>query len=119
MCNLLPKQKCPFLVTGWAKIESKTGERNKVIMSAFWILAFYPGNALLKITTFQEFFDNLRDPVGTVISIDLGIFLVIDFPEFCKVVFEQGLQNILAPWYIFLTWISVRSCSLYGNAHRK
>jgi hypothetical protein len=63
MGNLLSKQQCPFLMTGRAKIETKTGKRNKVIMSAFWILAFYPGNTFLEITALG----NLRNkhPGGT------------------------------------------------------
>ena len=90
-------------MTGWAEIKTETGEGDKVIMSTSRISAFYSGNAFPEITAFQEFFYNLRDPVDAVIAIDFGVILIIDFLEPCKMVFEQGLQNILSPWYIFMT----------------
>jgi len=90
-------------VTGWAEIETKTGEGHKVIMSTSRILAFYSGNAFPEIIAFQKFFYNLRAPVDAVIALDFGVILIIDFHKPCKMVFEQRLQNILSPWYIFMT----------------
>ena len=50
----------------------------------------------IRTEAFQEFFHNFRDSVYVIISIYFSIFLVINFLEPWKMIFEQSLQNILA-----------------------
>ena len=88
-------------------------------MSTIPIPAFYTGNSFPEITAFQEFFNYFRDSVYSIITIQFGIFFVILLFKRIKMVFKQGLQNILSPWYIFLAWISRCFCCFCGYTHRE
>ena len=95
--QMFREKKWPFLATGWTEIESLTGKRTEIIMTAFWVCTPYASNSLHIVTAGEKVFTYLHNTIKAIFPVPVGICFIIRITKILEMFFEDSMKGISSP----------------------
>ena len=91
------------------------GEGAEVIVPTLGVVAAYTGYALPVIATGEKVFADLLYPLEAELPVCAGIYILISVAEIMKMLLEDRMQRVPAPWKVLGSLFSQCGSALYTH----